>query len=59
MIIRETAAELRDGTEPLAINQWTDLDDFDEHEAKAAGWSPATIRAAIAEIQRREGLLNA
>ena len=39
---------------PLEINEWTDLADFDEYEAKAAGWPPELITAAIREIQRRE-----
>lgn len=40
--------------EPLRISRWTNLDSFDEYEAKAAGWSQETITAAIREIQRRE-----
>jgi hypothetical protein len=41
-------------TPPLEITEWTSLSDFDEYEAKAAGWPPALIRDAIQEIQRRE-----
>jgi len=40
--------------EPLHIGRWTDLDDFDEYEAKAIGWSQETITAALREIQCRE-----
>lgn len=39
---------------PLEINKYSDLDDFDEYEAKEAGWPPALISAAIHEIHRRE-----
>jgi len=39
---------------PLGITAYTDLADFDEHEAKAHGWPPELIRAAIHEIDRRE-----
>ena len=40
-------------TEPVSISRWTNLDGFDEYEAKAAGWSQETITAAVREIQRR------
>lgn len=40
--------------EPLKVNQWTHLTNFDQHEAKEAGWSQETITACLREIQRRE-----
>ena len=40
-------------TEPVCISQWTNLDGFDEYEAKATGWSQEIITAAVREIQRR------
>ena len=39
---------------PLEINEHSDLDDFDEYEAKKAGWPPSLISEAVQEIQRRE-----
>ena len=39
--------------EPSRISRWTNLDGFDEYEAKATGWSQEIITAAVREIQRR------
>ena len=39
---------------PIEINEWTDLDNFDEYEAKEQGWSQELLTAAIHEIQRRD-----
>lgn len=54
----EYAAERETGgkydTPPLCINEHTDLADFDEYEAKEAGWPERLIRDALHEIQRRE-----
>lgn len=40
--------------QPLKVTPWTFLGDFDEYEAKEAGWSQETITACLQEIQRRE-----
>ena len=39
---------------PLKINKYSDLNNFDEYEAKEASWPPAIILAAVHEIYRRE-----
>lgn len=39
---------------PLVIDEWSPLRDFDQYEAKAAGWAPELITAALREIDRRE-----
>jgi len=41
-------------TPPLEITRWTSLADFDEYEAKAAGWPESLINDAVREIWRRE-----
>jgi len=39
---------------PLGVDKYSDLDDFDEYEAKEAGWPLSLISAAVHEIRRRE-----
>jgi len=44
--------------QPLEINERSELDDFDQAEAREAGWPSELIADALAEIWRRELMPN-